>query len=168
MQDVLAAAAYLREHFPDQPLFLVGVSLGAAVSLQALPHLPDVCGVWSEGCFGRLDAVVEHYFAELPRALRRPLVGLYGTLGRLDAGFAVAAVNPVDALRRVDVPIAFCHGREDELVPFAQGQALHDAYAGPKAHWWVDDATHYDVRQRNRDEYLRRLRLFLENCLAGD
>ena len=48
----------------------------------------------------------------------------------------------------------------------AEGQALFEAYDGPKSSWWVEHATHYDVRQRNRDEYLRRLRLFLEEPLA--
>jgi uncharacterized protein len=166
VRDVLAAVAYLRQRFPGRPLLIVGVSLGAAVSLQALPELPDVQGVWSEGCFGRLADVVEHYFAGLPAGLRGPLVGLYAALSRLDAGFRVGNVNPAEGLGRVTVPVYFCHGRADELVPWEQGVALHDAYAGPKEHWWVDGASHYNVRQRNSAEYLRRLRGFVEARLA--
>jgi hypothetical protein len=103
VQDVVGAAA-----FPGRPLFIIGVSYGAAVTLQALPHLPAVAGVWSEVCFSR----------------------------------------------------------QDELVPFAQGKALYDAYAGPKWHWWVGDACHYNVRQKHRAEYLLRLRSFVEDCFA--
>ena len=65
------------------------------------------------------------------------------------------------------VPIYFCHAQEDELIPPEEGQALYAAYRGPKWHWWVENATHYDVRQRNHSEYLERLRNFLEGCLSA-
>jgi alpha-beta hydrolase superfamily lysophospholipase len=166
VRDLTAAAAYLRRRCPGQPLFLVGVSLGAAVSLQALPQLPDVRGVWSEGAFSRLCDVVSNYFAWAPDCLRGPFVGGVTRLGWLDCGLWGPDVNPVDCLDGLAVPIYFCHARQDELVPLAAGEALYGAYTGPKWHWWVPGATHYDVRQRNRDEYLRRLRTFLEGHLA--
>jgi fermentation-respiration switch protein FrsA (DUF1100 family) len=73
--------------------------------------------------------------------------------------------QPGGMVRNVTVPIYFCHGMKDELVPWDQGQALFDAQAGPKWNWWVADANHYNVRQKNRDKYLRRLRVFLEERL---
>jgi pimeloyl-ACP methyl ester carboxylesterase len=162
VRDLTAAAAYLRRRCPGKPLFLVGVSLGAAVSLQVLPELPDVQGLWSEGAFNRLSDVVSNYFAWAPGWLRGPLVGGVTRLGWLDCGFWGPDVNPVDCLAGVAVPIYFCHAQRDELVPLAAGEALYGAYTGPKWYWWVSGATHYDVRQRNRDEYLCRLRAFLE------
>ena len=165
--DLLAAASYLRARFPDQPLFLAGISLGAAVTLQALPLLPEVQGVWSEGCFSHLTAAIENEFAWLPAGLRAPMLSLYHVAGYLDCGFWAPAVNPLDSLSRVNVPIYFTHGEQDELVPIADGKALYDAYRGPKRHWWVENASHYDVRQRHREEYLERLRSFFEERLLA-
>jgi alpha-beta hydrolase superfamily lysophospholipase len=165
VEDLVAAAGYLGRRCPDRPLFVVGVSLGAAVTLQALPRLPGVCGVWSEGSFARLDNVVANWFRWAPAPLRRLLVPLYGTLGRLDCGFWVSGVNPVDCLDRVRVPICFCHGRDDQLVPFADANALYDQYPGPRSCYWVEGGTHYNLRQRHRVEYLRRLRAFLADRL---
>ena len=56
------------------------------------------------------------------------------------AGFAVwgPSVSPLDQLASVRVPVFFCHGKEDELVPFSEGQALYKACCGPKEHWWVE------------------------------
>jgi fermentation-respiration switch protein FrsA (DUF1100 family) len=65
------------------------------------------------------------------------------------------------------VPIYFCHAREDQLVPFAEGLALYSSYAGPKDYWWVEDASHFNVRQRHPEEYARRLRAFVEGQLAA-
>ncbi len=163
--DVVAAAGYLQRRFPGKPLFLVGISLGAAVSLQALPQLPEVRGVWSEGAFARFGTVVEHQFAIVPRSIRAPIVGAYEWLSWLDCGLWADAIRPVEAVTRAGVPVYFCHGRLDELVPPAEGAALYAACAGPKWGWWVDGANHYDVRQLNPSEYLGRLRSFLEGRL---
>jgi fermentation-respiration switch protein FrsA (DUF1100 family) len=51
---------------------------------------------------------------------------------------------------------------KDELVPFSEAEALYAAHAGPRWHWWVEDASHDNVRRRNTAEYLCRLRSFLE------
>jgi pimeloyl-ACP methyl ester carboxylesterase len=150
--DLVAAAGYLRVRFPDKPLFLVGVSLGAAVSLQALPALPDVAGVWSEGAFSRLDAVIDNEFALVPSALRKPLLHIYHRIGYFDCGFQVESINPIDTVRGATVPICFCQAQRDTLVPPEQGRDLFAACTGPKTCWWVANASHYNVRQRNHQE----------------
>jgi alpha-beta hydrolase superfamily lysophospholipase len=159
--DLLAAAAYVQTRFPGKPLFLVGVSLGAAVSLQALPLLPEVRAVWSEGAFAQLAVPIDNEFRLLPGWVRRPLVVGYHWLGWLDCGLWAPAVNPVDAVAGVKTPVYFCHGGKDSLVPPSEGQRLYAAHAGPKWHWWVANAGHYNVRQRNAQEYVRRLGAFI-------
>ncbi len=166
VDDLEAAVAYVEQRFPGRPVLLAGVSLGAAVSLQALPRLPQVRGLWSEGAFARLRHAVNREFAALPDCLRNPLVRTNYLFGWLDCGLWAPAVNPIDRLEGVRVPVFFCHAREDELVPFSDGQALYDTYAGPKERWWVDGATHYNVRQQNAEEYKRRMKEFLERCLG--
>jgi alpha-beta hydrolase superfamily lysophospholipase len=165
VQDVVGAAAYLRRRFPGRPLVIVGVSYGAAVALQSLPRLPGVAGVWSEGSFARMDHLVANQFRLTPAGLRGGLVSLYEALGWLDCGLRGQALNPVESLSGVQVPIYFCHARDDQLIPFAEARALYEHYQGPKHCWWVEHATHYDVRQRHQEEYLRRLRAFVDGCL---
>jgi fermentation-respiration switch protein FrsA (DUF1100 family) len=137
------------------------------VSLQALPQLPEVRAVWSEGAFARLRVPVAHEFRLVPGWLRDRLVRAYDLLGWLDCKLWVPEINPVQALSAVRVPIYFCHGREDELVPLSEAEILYDSYAGPKDHWWVDNASHYNVRQRNPEDYLLRLRSFLMQHLEA-
>lgn len=71
----------------------------------------------------------------------------------------------MEAVSRTSVPVYFCHGRKDELVPFSEGQSLYAAHPGPKWYWGVENASHYNVRQRNSKEYLARLRSFIEDRL---
>jgi fermentation-respiration switch protein FrsA (DUF1100 family) len=163
--DLIAAEAFLRQQCPNQPLLLAGVSLGAAVSLQTLPHLPNVKGVWSEGAFARLSHAVDHKFAAVPEALRGDLIRSYYVLGWLDCGMWGGSVNSLDGLHGSTVPIYFCHAIKDDLVPFSEARLLFANYPGPKEHWWVEGASHFNIRQRNHDEYPRRLRVFFEKCL---
>jgi alpha-beta hydrolase superfamily lysophospholipase len=165
VEDLRAAQAYLTRRCPNKPLFLVGISYGAAVALQALPQMLDVQGVWVEGCFSRLGAVAEQRFSWVPTGLLHGLAPLYYELAWLDCGVWGPAINPIDHLKGLQVPICFCHGTADDLVPFAQAQALFDAYTGPKWHYWVEGATHYNVRQKDNDRYLQRLQDFLEDRL---
>jgi alpha-beta hydrolase superfamily lysophospholipase len=168
VHDLLAAEAYLRQRFPGKPLFLIGISLGAATCLEALPHLPQVRAVWSEGAFARLAVPIEHEFRLLPAWMRRPLMAGYHRLGWLDCGLWAPAVNPVEAVAQTRIPVYFCHGAKDELVPLSEAKALYEAHAGPKWRWWVEKASHYNVRQRNPEEYLRRLEWFVQYHLSGD
>jgi alpha-beta hydrolase superfamily lysophospholipase len=166
VRDLLAAVHYLDTQCPDQPLFIIGVSLGAAVTLQALSELPNVRGVWSEACFSRLSAAMDHYFTAIPEGPRQPLLTAYNYAAWLDCGFWGPDINPKDALAQVRVPIYFCHGRRDELVPFDEAEDLYKSYEGPKWHFWVNEGNHYNLRQVARDEYLERLRSFLEERLT--
>ncbi len=166
VQDVLAAAAYLRYRCPGLPLFVVGVSYGAAVSLQALPQLPDVRGVWSEGCFDRVGRVADHCFGILPECVRGPVLSAYEALLWLDTGAWLQERRPAAALAGLRVPIYFCHARADDLVPWAGAVAMYAGYGGPKWHFWAEGATHANIRNRCRAEYLRRLSGFLEERLA--
>jgi uncharacterized protein len=166
VRDLLGAVHYLEERCPDQPLFIIGVSLGAAVTLQTLPELPNVRGVWSEGCFSRLSTTIDHYFSAAPTLARGPLVAAYNYLAWLDCGFWAPDINPKESLASVRVPICFCHGRQDELVPFEEAEDIYEAYAGPKCCFWVTGGNHYNLRQVAHEEYLQRVRSFLEDCLA--
>jgi uncharacterized protein len=166
VEDVVAAEAYMSRRFPGQPLFLVGVSLGADVALRALPRLSNVAGVWSDGAFARLHEPVDHLFCPLPDGLRGPLVAGYSAVGWLDTGLRMEAINPVESAARSAVPIYLVHGFQDQLIPFSEAEALASARLGPTDHWWVADACHYNVRQRHPEEYADRLRSFLVGRLA--
>lgn len=159
--------SWKREAILASVFFLVGVSLGAAVSLQALPRLPEVRDVCSEGSFCRLSHVVEHQVYWLPAFLRKRVASFYYQLGRLDCGLWAPDICPLRSLRGVRVPIYFVHGQEDELVPVSEGQALYASCAGRKQWWAVPGASHYRVRQDFHDEYPHRLHAFLEQCLKG-
>ncbi|CAN5451520.1 hypothetical protein BH10PLA2_BH10PLA2_03820 [soil metagenome] len=168
IDDLCLAVRYLEARFPNKPVVLVGISYGAAMGLKALGRLPEVKGLWSEGAFGWLTHAVRRRLSCVPAPILKPLVHLYYVLGELDCGLWVPDVNPIDCLDEVHVPILFCHGELDELAPFSDALALYDRYQGPKWNYWITGGSHYNLRQRHRDEYLTRFRKFLSDCIGPD
>jgi alpha-beta hydrolase superfamily lysophospholipase len=163
--DLLAAEAYLKGRFPEKPIFLFGISYGAGVALQALPQLHHVRAAWIESCFSRLSDAADNHFAAVDPRLRSGLIYVYSTLILIDCGCWPMNANPIDHLDKTRIPIFFCHGKEDELLPFAQGQALYDRYQGPKYCYWVDRAGHAILHAQAGEQYARRLSTFFEACL---
>jgi len=168
VRDFWAAEAYVARRLPDKPIYVFGVSYGAAVTLQALPEAKHVRAAWVESGFSRLSDVAHNRFRRLPVIARDPLIFSYGALAWLDCGFWPLDANPIDHVARARVPVCFCHGTEDSLIPLVQGQALYDAYAGPKQCYWVEGAGHGSVSTVAGAEYSRRLKAFFSERLRED
>lgn len=166
VEDVVSAVAYLHARFPQQPIAVVGISYGAAVSLQALPRLPDIRAAWLDSCFTRLVNVADNRVGFIPDHIRPRLISAYSYLTWADCGYWGTNINPIDALDRITLPLYFVHGRNDELVPFAEGQSLYERYNGPKWHYWVPSGTHFELMKYAGEEYFQRLEQFLRAQLA--
>lgn len=85
-------------------------------------------------------------------AARRPLGGLVVESGFVTA-FRVLTRVPLlpfdkfrnaDKIGRVRCPVLVMHGRADEIVSFAHGEALWRGAPAPKRHLWIDGAGHND------------------------
>jgi alpha-beta hydrolase superfamily lysophospholipase len=165
-RDLMAAESYLLERFQGQPIFVLGISYGAGVALQALPEMKHVRAAWIESGFSRLSDIARKNFEYMPDDFREPLIRTYSTIVWLDTGCWPTEANPIDALGQIHIPILFCHGKDDDLIPFTQGQALYDRYGGPKSCYWLDGAGHDNVQPVGGEEYRRRLREFFEQQLT--
>ncbi len=168
VRDLQSAIAMVKSLRPDKPIFVIGVSYGAAALLHALPELDGIAGVWVDSTYGRFQSVVDRSFAFLPDAMRPSFVQIASALIRADCGFRTTDINPIDRLKDVRVPIYFCHWRGDPVTSFEEGQELFDAYQGPKRNYWVDDTSlEQTLSPAGRREYYRRLYQFVNECLAG-
>lgn len=61
-------------------------------------------------------------------------------------------------------PVLVMHGRKDEVIPFAHGEALLAAAPGLKQSFWVAEAGHNDFAEVAGPRYLDTLREFAAAC----
>ena len=103
----------------DQPIFVVGESIGSGVAAWlAGNHPSEVGGMVLITPMPSLADVALHHYPWLP--IRRLLRDRY---------------DSVQALRAYRGPIAFVVAENDEIIPAAIGRKLYDAYDGPKRLW---------------------------------
>jgi fermentation-respiration switch protein FrsA (DUF1100 family) len=114
--DAQAAWQYLVEKraLPPDSIVLFGESLGGAIAAWLAAHEKPALLVLASA-FTSVPDMAAKMYPFLPVRL----------LSRFE-------YNTIDYLRNVTCPVFVAHSPQDEIVPFAQGQALYDAAPDPK------------------------------------
>jgi pimeloyl-ACP methyl ester carboxylesterase len=113
----------------DQPLILLGESIGTGVATAAAAAHPDrITGLLLLTPFDSLANVAQHHYPLLP--VRWIMRDQYPS---------------EEWLEKYQGPIAIILAANDTIVPARYGQKLHDTYAGPKKLIVADQADHNDL-----------------------
>jgi uncharacterized protein len=129
--DLRAALDFLtgRPEIDPMRLAVGGRSMGAAAALFEAAEDARVKALVLDSPFADLTALVDGTLTKLhvPAFLvRGPLLAVAGWR----ANYSPSAVRPIDAIRKVRVPILLLHGDRDSLVPFDDALALKKAAGG--------------------------------------
>lgn len=153
--------------FRTDTMVIHGVSMGGATTMmtsaEQLPsgiksiHFVDDCGytsVWDE-----FEGELKNQF-DLP-----PFPLLYSTslLCKLRYGWTFGEASAIDAVRRSTHPMLFIHGNADTFVPTEMVYRLYDSKPSKKSLWIANGAQHAESYLTHKDEYLQRLRDFLND-----
>ena len=134
---------------PPERIVLFGRSLGAAVAVEAALHHPVRC------------VILESAFTSTKGMARE--MGPFALFSFL----APAHYDNLDKVPRIDAPLLFIHGREDEIVPFHMGEALYRAATEPKRFLPLDRAGHNDTYVVGGEPYFRALAGFARDPEGG-
>jgi pimeloyl-ACP methyl ester carboxylesterase len=118
-RDCLSWINYVRERFgADVPIFLAGISMGAATVLMASElDLPDnVVGILADCPYSSPEAIIKKVCRDegFPPALVYPLVRLGA---RLFGHFSLLDGGALESVKKSKVPIIIIHGEADLFVP---------------------------------------------------
>lgn len=124
-QDARAARRWLADAagMDERDVVLMGRSLGAAVAIE-LAAVDGARGLIVENGFTSLSDFVKHHAPPVPADL-----------------ILFSEFDSLEKMGAYDGPVLVCHGRADKVIPFAHGQALFEAAAGPK-HFFRTDGGH--------------------------
>ena len=162
--DCLAWARYAaRRMGPDTPVFLWGISMGAATVLMAsdLPLPETVRGIVADCGYDTPAGILK----ETIRHRRWPLFPLYPftALGaRWFGKFRVTETSALECVRHARLPILLIHGEADHVVPCDMALALRDACAAEVALLTVPGAGHGISWYVDMPTYQKTLLRFME------
>jgi uncharacterized OsmC-like protein/alpha/beta superfamily hydrolase len=156
LDDVVAAAAYLREH-AAAPSLLVGHSLGGAAVIAAAARIPEATAVVAIGApsdLGHLARTLEHAAPELASAPDTEAIAEVVLGGR---PFQIRR-RLLDELRqeRIDEAVAglgrallVLHSPVDQTVGIDHARRIYERARHPKSFVSLDDADHLLTRKRD-------------------
>ena len=145
----------------DVPIYLLGVSMGAATVLMASSlELPEnVRGIISDCAFTSPDAIWCHVINNNIRLKSRVIYSLMKYIVYKKAHF-IHSVSTVDAVSKTKIPILFVHGDADKFVPIEMTYQNYNACASPKYLLTVKNAGHGMCYYTDPDRYREAVRSF--------
>jgi pimeloyl-ACP methyl ester carboxylesterase len=161
--DVRAAVEFARNAHPNEPIGVLGISLGGASAILASPL--GVSALVLESVYPHIDAAVHNrvaaklgVFSVVPAELL--LVQLEPRLG-----ISTSQLRPIDNINNVKSPVFLISGTEDQYTTVDETQAMFHAAQKPKQLWLVDGAAHEDMYRASPVEYSTKVIAFFNRYL---
>jgi len=120
---------HIVDSIPSGPIILFGTSLGAAVALQEAADDRRITAIVAAEVFSDLRTVARE---RAPFFLTRGTINTAFGIAERNGRFVVDAVSPVNAARRISVPVLLIHGADDTDTRPAHSERVFSALAGPK------------------------------------
>jgi len=155
--DAHAAVAFARARAAGERLGAIGFSLGGASALLGSSPI-DVDALVLEAVYPSLVEAIEARIAmRLGRGLAKLLTPLLVAQVRPRLGAPLAALRPIDGIRRLRGPVLVAAGTRDPKTPLHQSRRLFAAAPEPKELWEVEGAAHEDFLDAEPEGYRRRV-----------
>lgn len=167
--DCLDWANYAAQRWPETPIVLLGISMGASTVLMAsdLPLPGQVKGILGDCGFSAPKDILCSVAASqgLPRGLSYFLLKLGA---RLFGDFDLDEITAAEALSRAKLPVILIHGEDDEYVPCEMSVKCFDACGSPVQLLTVPKAEHGMSFFVDQDGYAEAVSQFCKDILAGN
>ena len=167
--DVVNWARYCEKRWPDLPVVMDGVSMGAATVLMgcSVGYPKNVRAIIADCGYTTPGAICRR---TLKRWFKLPPFPVYyaaKVFVKLMAGYDLDGVSTVDAIRKMrrenPIPVLFAHGKKDDFVPPEMSEANYAAFDGDSMAelFLCDEADHGLAYVRDKAGYTEALmRLF--------
>ena len=157
-------AVYAARRFGDRPLFLMGISMGAATVLMASGlELPEnTRGIVADCGFTTPWEIMAHVARRDYHLPAFPLLYVLEGIARLQAGVSLRGADTRQALQKTRLPVLFLHGEADDFVPVSMTRENYAACSGEKELLLVPGAGHAQSFGVDPEGCQEAIRSFLE------
>lgn len=142
---------FLEKQDCAEGIYVLGLSMGAAIVIEALADEPRVRAAAEESSFSSFAAIGEDRIHQMIPALgmlARPIVGLGFGYARLRHGLDLWDASPAAAAPKIKIPVLLIHGTEDTNIDPKHSRALLPLFARAEL-WMVPGAKHVGCFERD-------------------
>lgn len=163
--DMLGAIDFVKDKY-DEPIGLLGISMGASAAILAAAQSDDVIGVVADSPFSDLEEYLRDnlpVWSGLPNIPFTPLIlTLMPKLTDLDPKDA----SPISVLDDVAPrPILFIHNKGDASIPYSESEQMVAEHPNIFSLWLTDGEGHVKSFQQNEKEYIERVDEFFKEVM---
>ncbi len=165
-EDCVDWCRYAVEHCgPTTPIFLVGLSMGAATVMMAseldLPQ--NVVGIIADCGYSSPKEIICKVIKEDRKLPLKPSYFFVKMGAKLFAGVDLESTGAAKALAHTKLPVLLIHGEDDRFVPYTMVRQNYDACQSEKMILSVPNAGHGLSYIVAKEEYQKAVRTFVEN-----
>ncbi len=144
-RDVHAWVTWLEENHPGFPIYLCGVSMGAATVLMA--STPEMAGritaTIADCGYSTPDEIIKLTIGKTLEGMAAPTLAAVNLNCKLRGGFTFKKSSPIEVMaQNTDIPCLFIHGDADDFVPVRMSLENFYACRAPKELFVVHGAGH--------------------------
>ena len=162
--DCLSWAKETAKRSNGMPIYLAGISMGAAAVLMAadLPFPETVRGVIADCGYTCPKEILEKVIRTDMHLPVKPFLWMLQVWFRLTSGVRLDAASGTRALQRSALPVFFAHGTGDSFVPYTMSQSNYNACASQyKRLLLAEGAAHGMSFMTDQERYIEELKDFI-------
>lgn len=134
LQDIEAAAAWMKQQYPDKELIILGQSIGSALAINFAAQAASEYDIKA--------LVLDAPFTGFPAVARSAMSS--NIIGWIIWPFTVLVPNRWDPIKKVadiNLPVLIMHSPKDKVVPYKQGKKLYKRWQleyPAQTHCWLE------------------------------
>ena len=170
-KDLFAAVDFLKDKTkPNKafsrklPLYIIGISMGGAVAIDALAKRQDLCdGLVVDSSFSNLEDVVYNAFRVKAGLPAYPFAPITIRMLNFVTSSDMSKICPIESVKTIDKPILFIHSCIDDVVKPQDTLNMYANSRNTKSKLWVGPVCiHGHLRRKYPNDYKKKLRRFLK------
>ena len=165
--DVLGAFDFLAaRRVPPEQIGLVGFSMGAATAILAAAQEPGIGALVADSPYAKASDLIAHEAARqtiFPRWLTPIFVPTAVLMADWFYGIDLGSLVPETAVAGLPYPILVIHGTDDSRIPYQHGQRVQQGAPAGSSIWLAPDVEHVDAFLTYPEEYVERVKAYLDD-----
>lgn len=163
--DMLGAIDWVSDHY-DDPIGLLGISMGGSTALLAASQADNVVGVVADSPFSDLEDYLKvnlPVWSDLPDF---PFTPLILTIMPLITDLDPKEASPISVLDDIAPrPVLFIHNEGDTSIPYSESELMVEKHPDVFELWLTDGEGHVKSYEQNKTEYIKRVDAFFSDTL---
>lgn len=167
--DIETWVRWVLDHYGEEvTIGLHGQSLGGGTVLEylSIAH-PSVKFVIADCPYSDLTELIRYQMTVLNKVPTFPFLSLIDNRLERKAGFRLAQVSPIKAVRNSHLPVLFIHGSEDTYVPTHMSEDMYAVKPAPKELLIIKGAIHANAYGVDPKGYSEKVHSFVSGVLGS-